>query len=238
MLCEKALEAGIEPDYAKEMIRRLNLLPPESSSPSEKWPWQMKIRTLGQFGVWVEEKQIQSARKGQQKPLALLKVLIALGGKGIKAEQISDPLWPDADGDDAHHSLVTNLHRLRQLIGNEKALHLSEGRLSLDDRYCWVDVWVFERFLEEAENARQKGSLKKAGQYFDEAASLYRGPFLSGEIDEPWLISPRERLKSKFLRGLIWLGSHLQNSKECEKAVETYLRGLEIDNAKAMNWPS
>jgi DNA-binding SARP family transcriptional activator len=230
LLCEKALAAGIEPEYAREMIRRLKLLPPESSPPSEKWPWRVKIKTLGQFGVWVDEKPIRFSRKGQQKPLALLKILTALGGKGIKSEQVSDLLWPEADGDDAYHSLLTNLHRLRKLIDHENAVQFSDGRLTLDDKACWVDAWAFERHLEEAENERKKGVPGKAVQYIEKAASLYKGPFLSGEIDEPWLISPRERLKSKFVRSLIWLGSHWQRSKEWEKAIESYLRGLEIDD--------
>ncbi len=230
MLCDKALEAGIEPDYVKEFIRRLKLLPPESSPPSEKWPWRLKIRTLGQFGVTVDEKPIRFSRKGQQKPLALLKVLIALGGKGIKAEQVSDLLWPEAEGDDAYHSLLTNLHRLRRLIGHEEAVQFSEGRLTLDRRSCWVDAWAFESLLDEAESERGKGSSGMAAQRIEKAASLYKGPFLAGEIDEPWLISPRERMKSKFARSLTCLGSHWQKSKEWEKAVECYLRGLEIDD--------
>jgi tetratricopeptide (TPR) repeat protein len=100
-VCEKALEAEIEPDYVKEFIRRLRLVPPESSPPSEKWPWRLKIMTLGKFGVWIDEKPIRFSRKGQQKPIALLKILIAMGGKGIKSEQVSDLLWPEADGGDA-----------------------------------------------------------------------------------------------------------------------------------------
>jgi DNA-binding SARP family transcriptional activator len=157
-------------------------------------------------------------------------MLTALGGKGIKSEQVSDLLWPEADGDDAYHSLLTNLHRLRKLIGHEDAIQFSEGRLTLDDRYCWVDAWAFEKFLEAAGSERKKGAADKAVQYIEQAASLYKGSFLSGEIDEPWLISARERLKSKFMRSLTWLGSYWQKSKEWEKAIDSYLRGLEIDD--------
>jgi DNA-binding SARP family transcriptional activator len=74
----------------------------------------------------------------------MLKFLIALGGKDVPEDQVIDTLWPESDGDMAHFSFKTNLHRLRQLVGNENVVRLIEGRLTLDPRYCWVDVDAFQ----------------------------------------------------------------------------------------------
>ena len=73
----------------------------------------------------------------------MLKALIALGGKGIDEERLMDILWPEADGDQAYSALTTTLSRLRQLLG-EKVLEVQAGRVTLNPRYCWVDVWTFE----------------------------------------------------------------------------------------------
>jgi len=89
-LCIKALQAGIEVEYTQELIRRFHLSPDQSSIHLENWPWPLKIFTLGRFELLKEEKPIPSSRKIQQKPLALLKALIALGGKGVREEQLSD----------------------------------------------------------------------------------------------------------------------------------------------------
>ncbi len=70
----------------------------------------------------------------------MLKALIAFGGKDVGETRLSDALWPDAEGDAARTSFDTTLHRLRKLIGNDKAIVINEGLLSLDDRKVWTDV--------------------------------------------------------------------------------------------------
>ena len=110
----------------------------------------------------------ESGRKVQQKPLALLKVLIALGGRGLPEARLAELLWPEADGDLAHHSFEVALSRLRKLLGKEDALVLREGRLSLSNRHCWVDVWAFERSLGQAEEARKGGEGPVGGRLLGE----------------------------------------------------------------------
>ena len=192
-LCAKACEAGIEVEYVQELIKRLNVIPEKSSLYLEKWPWPLKIYTLGRFELLKEGNPIQFSRKAQQKPLALLKVLIAFGGKEVREDQIEDALWPEADGDSAHHSFEMTLHRLRTLIGHPESLEFKDGRLSLDPRYYWVDVWAFERLFEEADSKRKERLTESSIELTQKAMGMYKGPFLAGEIEQPWVISIRER---------------------------------------------
>jgi LuxR family maltose regulon positive regulatory protein len=229
-LCVKALEENIEVPYVQHLILKRRLIPENPPLHLENWPWNLKVFTLGRFELLKEDKPIPSSRKVQQKPLAMLKVMIALGGKGVKEEQLSDVLWPEADGDDAHNSFITTQHRLRQLIGHENAIRRQEGRLTLDERHCWVDVWAFEWLLGKAEAEKKRGSAGNAAQCIEKAIHLYKGPFLADEIDQPWIISTRERCRSRFIRGLTWLGKYWQEQEEWEKAIESYQRGLEIDD--------
>ena len=229
-LCVKALEENIEVPYVQHFIRNRRLIPENPPLHLENWPWNLKVFTLGRFELLKEDKPIPSSRKVQQKPLAMLKVMIALGGKGVKEEQLSDILWPEADGDDAHNSFITTQHRLRQLIGHENAIQHKEGRLTFDDRQCWVDVWAFERLLGQAEEEKKRGSAENAVQCIEKAIHLYNGPFLADEIGQSWIISTRERCRSRFIRGLTWLGHYWQDQKNWEKAIESYQRGLEIDD--------
>lgn len=166
----------------------------------------------------------------KQTPLRLLKVLIALGGREIAESAISNILWPDADGDMAHQSFETNLHRLRKLLDLPEALRLSDGKVTLDNRYCWVDAWAFERLIGKADESRHKGETDHAPDLTGKAIGLYRGAFLAGEREEPWMVSASERLRSKFLRGAFRMGSHLESLSAWEKAVTHYERCLEIDD--------
>jgi LuxR family maltose regulon positive regulatory protein len=229
-LCAKALEAGIEVDYVQELVRIRNLVSEKPPLHLENWPWPLKIYTLGRFELLKDRKPIQFTRKTQRKPLALLKTLIAFGGKEIREDQIEDALWPEADGDAGYRSFVTNLHRLRLLLGYEKAIHLGEGRLTLDNRYCWVDVWAFEHLLKEAETKRSEGTTDGAVQLIEKAIEIYKGYFLAKEGEQPWMIPLRERLRSKFLESVEKLGRYWQESGQWGKALDCYLKGLEIDD--------
>jgi DNA-binding SARP family transcriptional activator len=229
-LCSKALEAGIEVEYVQELIRIRNLVSEIPPLHLENWPWPLKIYTLGRFQLLKDGKPIRFTRKIQQRPLSLLKALIAFGGKEVREDQIEDALWPEADGDAAHQSFKTNLHRLRNLIRFEKAIHLQEGRLTLDDRCCWVDSWAFEHIFEQADTNWKKGQVDRAVKFTQKLIQMYKGPFLGGEIDEPWKVSIRERLRSKFLESIVTLGRYWKNSEHFENAIECYQRGLEVDD--------
>jgi len=229
-LCEKALEAGIEVGYVQNLIRILNLAPDEQSTEIESWPWPLKIFTLGKFEVSVDGKPVQFSGKVQKKPLLLLKALIALGGGEIKEEQLEDILWPDADGDVAHQSFETTLHRLRKWIGYPDALQFSNGLAALDRRFCWTDVWTFENLVEKADASQKQRRADCAVEITEKAISLYKGAFLPGETDERWTVSLRERLRRKFLRCVNWLGHYWEETGQWEKALACYERGLEMDN--------
>jgi DNA-binding SARP family transcriptional activator len=224
----KALEEGIEVAHVREIIRRNRISPDPSNPGLEQWPWPVKVHTLGRFGLLADDRPVEFGRKVQQKPLALLKALVALGGRGVPEAALAEFLWPEADGDLAHHSFEVALSRLRKLLGKEDALVLKEGRLSLSNRHCWVDVWAFERSLGQAEKARKEGKGTVAIRLFEKALFQYKGPFLP--FDEmPCTESPREKLQRGFLRAVANLGQCYEDRERWEEAVSCYRKGLEAD---------
>ncbi len=234
-LCAKALEAGIEVDYVHDIIRKRKLVLDNPPLHLENWPWAIQIYTLGRFELVIDGKPFKFPRKTQKKPLEMLKVLASFGeGQEVSKAQLSDILWPDAEGDKAQRSFDTTLYRLRQLLGHDKAIILREGRLTLDLRYCWVDSMAFERILKQAENYAEKEDRNSAIQSLEKAVSLYKGPFLAGEADEPWAISYNERLRSKFLRAIERLGNYLEEDDDLNSAVDCFQRAIEMDDVAEM----
>jgi LuxR family maltose regulon positive regulatory protein len=229
-ICVKALEAGIEVEYVRELIRKLKLTPERQHLSLESWPWPLKVYTLGRFALLIDGKPARSSRKVQQKPLAVLRALIALGGTEVREDEIMDYLWPEADGDMAQQSLASALHRLRQLLGGEKIIQRQEGKLTLNDRFCWVDAWAFEATLEQAEGLWKKEQGENSVQLLKKAMQMYKGPFLAREKEQPWTLSMRERLRSKFLRNVEKLGHYWRQSNQWEKALDCYLKGLDVDD--------
>jgi DNA-binding SARP family transcriptional activator len=226
-MCKKALGARIEVEYVHKLIRKRNLVPFDPPLEIEDWPWPLRIYALGTFQLVKDKGPVVFKGKVQQKPLAMLKVVIAMGGKEVPEEQITDILWPDVDGDLAHKSFETTLHRLRLLIVNDKALRLKDGLLSLDPRYCWVDVWAFERLFDRIK--KMSPGSEEIAALTEKAVTLYKGHFLAADADSLGALSKRERLRAKFLRLVTGYCEHLEAAGEWDKAVQMLQRGLEID---------
>jgi LuxR family maltose regulon positive regulatory protein len=130
----------------------------------------------------------------------------------------------------AHSAFSTNLNRLRSILSNKELILLRKGRLTLNPKYCWVDTWVFENLLKEAEKLLVEGDRKMAMAKYEDALALYKGPFMSGESLKHWAVFLRERLSLRYLRALMALGGALEEDGKYEKAIEWYETGLEANS--------
>lgn len=233
-LCVKSLEAGLEVEYVQDLIRKRKLVPDKAPVHLENWPWPLRIYTLGRFSIVMNGESLHFKGKIQQKPLALLKTLIAFGGRDVPVEKLTDLLWPNVDGDDAHKSFTIALHRLRRLLENDKAIQFHDGKITLDARQCWLDTWAFERFCGEVAHASKCTSPENpalgAASVMQRTMHLYNGHFLSGDASSHWAISMRERLKLKALRLIGTCGSYHETCEEWQTAADYYMKGLDIDD--------
>ncbi len=213
-LCLTALEAGIETDYVRELVRKRNLIPDPPPIECEAWPWAVKVYTLGRFTLLIDEEAVRFASRGQGKVLELLKALITFGGREVGEERLTDALWPEAEGSKGRQLFKTTLHRLRRLLGKQEAITLRAGKVTLDPRFCWVDAWAFERLLSACP---------------EKALNLYRGPFLGREEPPEWALPLQKRLHDRYLLHLISLGAEREASSAFEEAAACYQRGVEAD---------
>jgi DNA-binding SARP family transcriptional activator len=225
-MCAEALDAGIEVEYVKSLVRRFRLDPPERFT--EAWPWTAKIYTLGRFELWCDGKRVEFSRKAPKKPLALLKALIAFGGRNVPEERLMDALWPDEEADFARKSLDITVHRLRKLLGSQDAILVREETIGLNPRLCWVDVWAFDRLLDR-DRATPLAEAPRESEAMDQALALYRGSLLPADVDVPWTVKSRERLRSKFVRLVETAAQGDEAAGNWDKARVHYLKGLEAD---------
>lgn len=232
-LCVFAIENKIESEYFKYVVRARNLVPSTLPIHLEDWPWTIKIYTLGRFCVEKKDQALRFAGKVPQVPLRLLKLIVALGGSGISEEQLSDILWPDADGYSAHRAFSTALYRLRQLLEIQDLLPVAGGKVSLNKRLCWVDSWAFEKMTKEILVFKGSTSLifdtEKVRHQLEKAISLYQGEFLKLEDWGAPVISERERLRGLFIRLIESIGEFLEKTERWEEAIMLYKRGLSCD---------
>jgi DNA-binding SARP family transcriptional activator len=194
---------------------------------------RVRIHVLGQFMILRDGWPLAFGRKTPRKPLDLLKMLIASGGRRADTNILSEELWPDSDGDAARKSFDINLHRLRKVLGVQDLLALSGGKLSFDSRNCWIDVWEFEDLLERIEGAISQSSEGGDAEYASLASALlrvYTGHFLEHETPEAWAVAYRDRLRAKFVRAVMALAVCLEQHRKWDQAAALYSRALELDN--------
>ena len=182
------------------------------------WYYEFEIRAFSDFEICRGGRRLDLSR--YRKPLELLKVLVAYGARQVNESVLIDALWPDADGDTAHRSFATNLHRLRKLLGQDN-LTLAEGRLSLNLESVWLDVNAFERLVAWWED--NKANVARAPEVLTAFAanlhSLYGGTFLSRD-EEHWVLACRERQRNRYYRLISAVSDALTTISQCPVAIE------------------
>jgi ATP/maltotriose-dependent transcriptional regulator MalT/DNA-binding SARP family transcriptional activator len=228
-LCARAVMERMQTGYVRKIVQRCRLKPPPQTEELEEWSWMLCIYTLGRFGLTRQGEKLPGSANEKAKPFALLKALLARGGRGVSELNIMSDLWPEVDGDKARRSFDTTLFRLRQILNVPDAIQVQKGRLTIDPRCCWVDSWAFERLLNRAEVMLQEDGDRSREAFLlaRKAFCLYHGSFLTQDNDEDWSISMRKRLQSRFARGIEFFGSHLETTGQWQEAVGLYRQAVE-----------
>lgn len=144
-----ALEKGIRVEVARQWIGEKAISPPHPVPRG----WPMPIRIVASEGLSVQVKSSRtltdgktvddepSAQSGKsaRKLRELLAVLVAQRAGALHGD-LTDWLWPDAEGDKAAASLKVAIHRLRQWLGSETVI-VHEGRVSLNPDRVECDLW-------------------------------------------------------------------------------------------------
>lgn len=222
-----ALQENIEPELVRFLISELEVDPEPAYVAN--WPWAIKIHTLGAFELTRDGEPIKFSRKAPKRVLALLKAIVALGGINVSRQRLIDFYAGNDDGDKANNSFEVAVARLRHLLGSREAVLIKGDSVSLNPRLCWVDTWAFEQLL-KTWSSRIPADIGDLSEYAARALKLYRGNFLPGDMDEPWSIQIRSRLRTAFVSHLTELGSELERENRWDDAIRCYQRGLDVDD--------
>ena len=227
-LCALTLEHGIEIDFVRAYIEMRGIAPPVDAP--EMWPWPIRVHALGGFTVQRRGEPLIFEGKTQKKPMELLKVLVALGGRGIAKQKLQDLLWTDAAPDAAAAALDVVISRLRKLLKEPEAIRIEDGKVGLDPMRVWLDVWAFDRDVEALQRALSADADSAlVGELAQRLLARYRGPFLGSEDPHPWSLGARDRWQNRFHRSLIDAGRYWEQRGEWPRAIALYERALEED---------
>jgi DNA-binding SARP family transcriptional activator len=221
-LCADALARGIEREFLYKVIAARRLRPPPDAGAG--WPWPIKIRTLGTFEVLLDDAPPAFGRKTQKKPLDLLKLIIAMGGRDVPADMLIDALWTSADDVGSLGALEMLTARLRKLLRHPDAVLVADRRISLNADLVWVDALALEPQLTHW-LANASGASERSAQWL----ASYPGHFLPGDGDSPVLLARRDRLWSLASRYIERQGTELLRQQAYGEAAQLYRRAIELD---------
>ena len=216
-LMAEAYAAGIDIEFVTEIIRQFRVAPPAVAT--DRWPWPVKVHTLGRFELIVDGVTLEFSGKAPRKPLALLKAVVALGPNGVPVSALMDALWPEEEGDAARKSLDVTVARLRKLLGRNEAVIVGDEAVSLNPKLCWTDAQSFQALVEAARTPEE----------MRQACAGYTGTFLPGDIDAPWSAKRREGLRNRFICLVEDAGVVSEEQHDWDAAIDLYRRGLEAD---------
>lgn len=223
-IAAQALVLELEVEHMRGIIVRQRLLPPDRSSPH--WPWPVAVYTLGRLELARDGQVLAASGKAQQRPLLLLKALLAAGEGGRAQQALAAQLWPEAD--DAKSALNVTVHRLRKMLGIDEAVVVGAGQVSLPATVVWSDVGALAELCDSIDSLAHDAPVAVANRLAGELLQLYRGPFCEGD-EEGWLLAARDRWRNRFLAAAGALGQRLEKLEAWSQAHTIYQRALEAE---------
>lgn len=129
-----------------------------------------------------------SVNIGGPKPKALLAALMLEPRQVVSIDRLVDLIWDENPPQSAVallHTYVSALRRGFAAIGEQSALRTRAPGYVLDLDPTDVDIGEFARMLAEGRRAEQRADHSAAGQLYQRALKLWRGPAFGG-VDAPF----------------------------------------------------
>lgn len=224
-LAANALAQDIEVPYVRRFVRRHAMPGPDPLLAD--WPWPLVLRGFGEFDALLQDLPLQRATgKTAQRPLDLLRALLAHGSTPLPVSQALQWLWPEADAAAQRKAFDVTLLRLRRTLDDRRLLHLEGGRLRLDERWVWSDVCALHALM-QAIGSAHGATLAQLLAWARQLLALMRGPFLGAEASD-WARAARERYRQRFVVAVAQLAAHIE-AHDPLAAIQLYERALDVE---------
>jgi DNA-binding SARP family transcriptional activator len=203
-------------------------------------PYQLRVRTLGTFGVWRGDAEVRDRDWRSVKARQLLQLLLIERGRLMPRERILDALWPELESEAAANNLRVTLSRLYKALEPERPdgapshyiqQHGETYGFNTASNYT-LDAAEFSDAVAAGRRAEQQGNAEQAIAAYRYAITLYNGTFLPDSLYEDWSVIERERLGLLFNLAALRLGELLLEEGQVHEAIGLAWRALENDEAQ------
>ena len=188
----------------------------------------MEFRVLGPLEI---ENDGTLLALGGAKQRALLAMLLMHANEVVSRDSLIEGLWGETAGDRASHSLEAQVSRLRKALrrDSEQILLTRPNGYMLSLGADQLDLFVFERLLEEGRSALETGAADDAAAALRRALALWRGRAFDDVSYEPFAQIEIERLEERRLEAIedrieadLAVGRDVQLASELEALVRKH----------------
>jgi DNA-binding SARP family transcriptional activator/tetratricopeptide (TPR) repeat protein len=152
----------------------------------------LNVSLLGEQAITDDVTGVQAS---SSRAVALVAYLAAHAGSPQARQHIAGVFWPDSADAQALTNLRRELHHLRQVLGDERALVVTSRDLCWQDtQTCRVDLRVFDTERAAALAAVTAGDDAGILRHATAALAQYKGDLLPGTYDD-WLLDARSALE-------------------------------------------
>lgn len=192
---------------------------------------RLEIRTLGEFRIFTDGKEIPINRMiSQKRVMDLLKLLIIFRKNGVVKEMVYEPFWPKYSLKNARDNLNTIFYRLRNILGKDNDFFIANSTtISFREDVLDTDVDRFLEFISLGEDSERRGEIGEAIDMFSHAVDTYGGDFLLGDLYSDFIRDERHLLQRKYVNTLFHLSKLYLSAGDYLQALNNLKALLEID---------
>jgi LuxR family transcriptional regulator, maltose regulon positive regulatory protein len=196
----EAVKQSIKPSYAEKLLEDMKL-PRISAHPG----YTLKVQTLGQFRVWLGDREVEDRDWQRGKAKELFQLFLTKRSQFLLKEDIFQILWPEHEDKNADRDFKVALNALNNVLEPARKARstpffiIREGTgYGINPQAALeLDSYLFEQW---AEAGLEERNFEKAVESLEKALFLYNGDFMPERRYEDWCINERERLLVYFLR--------------------------------------
>ena len=195
--------------------------------------YSIRVQTLGQFRIWLGEKEVSEKEWQREKAKELFQLFITMN-EPIAKDEIMQILWPYQDKKNADRDFKVALNSLQHVLEPMRKARAAPFFIIREGMFYGlnpnavieVDTTHFHSLIQEGLN---ESDYEKIIYFLERGLSLYQGDFLPDRRYDDWCISKRESMLVYFLRGAEKMAQLMVRHENYEAAIYWCEKILERD---------
>lgn len=210
---------------------------PTLPGPAQSTDAAIRIQTFGTLQVWRHGQTVDERDWRTRQARQLLKILLTGRPRPISNDWLIEVLWPGSTPDAAATTLRSAINALRNVLEPDRPkrtpssyIHTqAPGYAFRSHPDIWLDVEVFERYLDQAEASAQT---QEQQRLLEAALALYHDDYLTEDPYADWAKAERERLQERFFATLLSVANLYANQGHYAPAMAACRRVLARDEVR------